>query len=288
MHNASIIIPVYNNYKLLVDTLASLDSQISNLAYEVIVVDNGSTHGLPTLPKYSNFSLIQGYCSTPGSYAARNVGIQMATSDIFVFLDSDCTPEPCWLKNGVDALQHSSIVGGEVTFSEPTSRNIVERFQHHAGFQQIQNITKKNFSATANLFVARETFFIVGKFDEHLLSGGDREWCWRAQKKGIKISYCADAVVTTRARNTFGQILRQTRRVTGGRLQLSQKKYDDIRPHFGLSPHQHAMSTLAHLLLDKRLTLYNRLAFIGLAALLRGIAIIEKTRLKLGGKPERL
>src|SRR5690606_21992846 len=123
-------------------------------------------------------------CRTPGSYAARNEAVKAASGSVLAFTDADCEPAPDWISAGVAELQRlsdSSIVGGEVRFAEPAKRSGTALYQMSVGFQQEENIRDRGFSATANLFCSYATFMRIGPFNELLLSGGDREWAWRAR-----------------------------------------------------------------------------------------------------------
>lgn len=90
----SVIIPARNEAAYLSQTLASVQragERLNGRAWEVIVVDNGSTDGtwellhdhVPALP------LNPIRCELPGAARARNMGRQAARGTILVFLDAD-------------------------------------------------------------------------------------------------------------------------------------------------------------------------------------------------------
>ena len=99
----SIIIPTYNRKDKLKDLLPSLRKQKSSIAFEVIVVDDGSIDGTRELLKSQAkawngaFRFIEQNRAGPG--AARNLGIVHARGDILVFIDSDCIAPRGWLNN---------------------------------------------------------------------------------------------------------------------------------------------------------------------------------------------
>jgi len=88
----SIVIPVYNDWKPLEQCLQSLDLQANAPAFEVIVVDDGSTEEVTEYLRRSThiypFRLIQQ--AHAGIPAARNRGIRAATGKVFLFVDADC------------------------------------------------------------------------------------------------------------------------------------------------------------------------------------------------------
>src|SRR5688572_8958532 len=101
----SVIVPVLNDEARIGGCVAALLAQdYPRERYEVIVVDNGSTD--------RTYEVVRGYPVTllseaqiRSSFAARNKGMREAVGEIFAFTDSDCTPAPQWLAEGVRAIQ---------------------------------------------------------------------------------------------------------------------------------------------------------------------------------------
>lgn len=91
MKKISIIIPVYNAEKYIEETLNSiLNQKYDNL--EIILIDDESQDNSKVIiekyvAKYSNLRLLSQKNS--GAPAARNAGINVATGDYAIFLDSD-------------------------------------------------------------------------------------------------------------------------------------------------------------------------------------------------------
>lgn len=87
----SIIIPVYNVEKYLKASLNSVNSQ-SYKNYEVIIVNDGSTDNSEHIidlfiKKNKRFKKIN--IKNAGQGYARNIGVQQASGDFLIFLDSD-------------------------------------------------------------------------------------------------------------------------------------------------------------------------------------------------------
>lgn len=91
MKKVSVIVPVYNVEKYISDCIRSIVNQdYSNL--EIIIVDDGSTDGsLKICKKYAETdSRIKFFHKqNEGAGAARNFGIDCATSDFITFVDGD-------------------------------------------------------------------------------------------------------------------------------------------------------------------------------------------------------
>ena len=95
MYKVSIIIPTYNRENLITKALDSLINQ-SYQNIEIIVIDDGSSdHTREALKPYqelTNFSCY--YQNNQGRSVARNKGIEKATGEFLMFLDSDDYLEP--------------------------------------------------------------------------------------------------------------------------------------------------------------------------------------------------
>jgi glycosyltransferase involved in cell wall biosynthesis len=285
----SVIIPVFQDPEGIRACLRSLERQsLSCEQFEVIVVDNGSKPPID-MPDSSLRHLYIVQCTTPGAYAARNAGVIAARGTTLAFTDADCVADERWLENGVRALEataRDAIVGGEVQFLEPSPSTAVALYQMSAGFQQAENILQKGFSATANIFCSRRVFDRIGPFADTLLSGGDREWAWRADRTGVVTIYAPDAIVVTAPRTTLRAALRQARRVAAGRHHLKHSglaadRLESLRSHRG------TFSTLLWIFSRRELGWIDRLRVLTVASLIKLVSILETVRIRLGGQAER-
>lgn len=287
----SIIIPIYNDNKGLKACLQAISKQKTCLLQiEVIVVDNASTVSPEELVKQFSFAKYS-YEKKPGSYAARNKGISIARGEYFVFLDADCTPATDWLEKGIKCLNNYSdnvIVGGGVEFILSTRPTATELYQYIVGFQQKENIEDKQFSATANIFISKKNALKIGLFEENLLSGGDRNWCWSAFEIGIQLTYCPAAIVTTAPRRLLKNAIKQTRRVAGGRFhakKLSFNKNHAVTTK--LKPHRTNWQSIIWILKHPKLSYVKRFQVLSIAIVLKFVALFEPWRLRFGAKAER-
>lgn len=287
----SVIIPVYNDQLGLDDCLRALGNQsLSYQHFEVIVIDNASQPEIE-LPKIANLNCILATCEKTGSYAARNVGVQVANGDVIAFLDADCLPENNWLEQGLAAVQSAplkTLVGGEVKLTTSEKPTAVELYQCLTGFGQQDNIDQQNFSATANLFVRQKQAALIGKFNENLLSGGDREWSWRARLLGFDIKFSRTTQVTTAPRKSLGAAIKQARRVAGGRYHFKKlSAVDSPGDITDLAPRRGAWEATWWLLTHTQLSLIDRSRVFSVAITLKLVQMIETFRLKIGASPER-
>ncbi|MCF6204856.1 MAG: glycosyltransferase family 2 protein [Methylococcaceae bacterium] len=287
----SIIIPVYNDSIGLKKCLEKIQKQSYPIhKVETVVVDNASATSPQTIVYSFPFAKYL-YEEKPGSYAARNKGMSIASGKYLVFLDADCTPEPDWLEKGIKCLEEApdkTLIGGEVKFIPSKKPTATELYQLIVGFQQKENIEQKKFSVTANLFIKKKDALNIGTFEEELLSGGDRDWCWRALNLGITITYCKKAVVKTPPRRLLKNAIKQTRRVAGGRYSFQQLKLTENPVIVNrLKPARTNLQSLAWIIQHPQLSSINRVKVLNVAIFLKLITIVEKWRLKHGSKAER-
>lgn len=286
----SIIIPVFNDEAGLQACLNGIAKQsYPGDQIEVVVVDNGSAPPLQ-LSQDSPFPIQVVRCETPGSYAARNAGSRMARGTVFAFIDADCSPHSGWLREGVRCLLAGKgqwVVGGDVLYFEPATRaSAVALYQFETGFGQEHNIRNRFFSVTANLLCSAEQFQTIGPFDERLLSGGDSEWSWRAQKFGIDVCFEPAAIVYTEPRANLPAAIRQARRVAAGRITLRKLGLTHAGPIAAAKPRTtwHAV----HWILTRpSLTVGERVRVLCVAGLIRAASGVERLRLAMGAHPER-
>lgn len=100
MSKISIIIPVYNTGKHIEKCLNSIKNQTRKIDLEVIIINDGSTDDSENIvkqyiEKHKEFLNIKYYSKeNEGVAKTRNFGIEKATSDYIMFLDSDDYIEP--------------------------------------------------------------------------------------------------------------------------------------------------------------------------------------------------
>ena len=102
---ASVIIPTYNSSAYIRACLRSMAEQTLP-PYEVIVVDS-STDGTPDIVRaeFPTVTLCHRDQQTyPGE--ARNIGVETATGDVVVLLDSDCVADADWLEELLAVYEH--------------------------------------------------------------------------------------------------------------------------------------------------------------------------------------
>lgn len=240
----SIIVPLRNSRDHVIPLLNALASQVYSAdRYEIIAIDNGSSDGT-----YDELSMYKQSMSRPGpdliigvegsistSYAARNKGITYARGSIFVFTDADCRPQQDWLELLVSPFRDPAIgiVAGGIASGHGAS--IAECYSRRRRLLD-QHYTLSHpyrpYGQTANLAVRRDVCCDIGGFRPFMPSGGDADFCWRAQAQGWKLSFVDAARVTHLHRTTISGLIRQFRRYGWGQKALGAL--------YGLAPPRHS------------------------------------------------
>lgn len=223
----TVIIPTYKDWQRLILCLEALGNQSypSNL-FEVVIVNNAPGDKIPSyLILQKNWKLIEE--EKPGSYAARNAALRIAKGTLVGFTDSDCIPDHDWIKNAVEIFKQDisvhRLAGSVNIFYQKKKATWIELYDRVYGFNQEQN-SKKGLSVTANMFTYRESFSLVGLFNEETMSGGDFEWAKRAQEKGLFIKFAPNVNVSHPARNTLKLLFQKAKRVGKGQVVLYPEK----------------------------------------------------------------
>jgi len=284
----SVIVPVYDEPRL-VHCLHALSRQTyPQDRYEVVVVENGrSGRAAAVAGDFANVTV----CEEPkrGSYAARNLGVRAARGDVLAFTDADCIPGEVWLRAGVEELQpdgRADVVGGEVRLFPRDQERLTsaELWECVWGFPQKEFVEARNFAATANLFTYRRVFDAVGPFDADMMSGGDVEWGQRAHRAGKRLVFSEAACVLHPARRHLRDLLGKYRRTCGGMYQLRRLRGEG---------HGKTVAKLVRRpvqrLVDPRLggAPVDRLRYAGVESLLSAVQLLEMGRLACGGSPRR-
>jgi glycosyltransferase involved in cell wall biosynthesis len=289
----SIVIPVFNQREELLRCLRALSLQTYPAdRFEVIVIDNGSE--VPVASPSETFPRVRCLLEPkPGSYAARNRGIEASRGQIVGLTDADCVPAPDWIAQGVEAvtkLGGPGMIGGriELTLDDAGNPTTAELFESVLGFPQ-ETYIKWGFAATANVFTTRSTFDVTGLFDERLLSGGDMEWGQRVRDLNLPQTYAEQVRVRHAARRSVRELLRKARRVAGGVQQVAQHRGTGTSGLRSRAVRQLLLlgrirANLGHQQLD---TFGKKLRFAGAVWLIELVHVLERYRVHFGGTAGR-
>ncbi len=201
----SVIIPVYNGEKYVVQALESVFKQ-DYQSFEVILVDDGSTdRTAQIIGKYDKVQYI--YQPNQGVASARNTGVAASSGEIIAFLDSDDFWPPNRLTVTVRYFQQhpeiSYVLGKQMMFVE--SGCAVPPWVKAEWLTEPQDA-----SNTGVLVVRRVTFDRIGLFNKDYKGGEDTEWLVRASEVGVPMARLPEVVLH--------------RRIHGGNLSVQMRK----------------------------------------------------------------
>lgn len=284
----SVIIPTFKDWKRLQLCLEALIHQsLDKKYYEVLIVNNDPEDEFPdgfSFPENSHLL----HQPVPGSYAARNLGVENAKGRILAFTDSDCIPHNDWLTNAYEYFKNEEAqrLGGRITlfFNDESHKTKAELYESVFAFDQKGNVTNKEFSVTANLFVDKSCFLETGYFDAAKFSGEDHRWNKRASRLNYTITYADDVVVKHPARQKLTSLVKKKKRVVGGykRPQKAGRKFI----YFGYIIKKYLLGFMCITMAKNDFSIREKMQVIGVVMVLFSVHITEYTHLILGGKPE--
>ena len=187
----SVVIPARDAEAMIGRTVAAVVAQELAGAFEVVVVDDGSTDATAETARAAGARVVSNG-SAVGPADARNAGVAAARAPLIAFTDADCVPAPGWLRAGVEALERADLAQGRV---DPEPGVPVGPFDH-----VITVRSETGLYETANMFVRRDWFERIGGFkpfidpaDGHF--GEDLVFGWAVRRAGGRSAFAPDAVV---------------------------------------------------------------------------------------------
>ena len=219
---------------------------ISNLIFESIISDDGSTDGTEALvkawQKKANFKIK--YITQPnqGPGAARNHGLINSEGDLILFIDSDCEAHPDWIKTivdeycstGFDACGGPDDAKEDFTVLQKAIDYSMTSFFTTGGIRgHSDKMMAKFYPRTHNMGITRRVYETVGGFGD-LRHGQDIEFSNRIRKSGADVRFIKDAVVYHRRRTSLRQFFKQVFNWGVARINLGKIDPDMLAPREAL------------------------------------------------------
>jgi mycofactocin glycosyltransferase len=246
----TVIIPVRDRPAMLAACLHSIGS-----THRVIVVDDGSRdpgavaavcaeHGADLVRRSVN--------GGPG--AARNTGLEHATTDAVAFLDSDCIAPPGWAATLAAHLADPLVAAAAPRILAGSSTNVTNATAAAADLtsasatytaansgldlgphaSRVRPRSRVAFVPTAALVVRRSALLAVAKggpiFDPQLRFGEDVDLVWRLHEAGWRIRYDPSVVVAHREPATIAELLTRRFRYGTSAGPLARRHPDAMTP----------------------------------------------------------
>ena len=178
----SIIIPAYNEADYIESLIGSIKDSVKHIQFEIIVIDNGSKDNTAQIAKDAGATV---YLTSKNTVSkARNIGFDKANSGILAFLDADVRITPKWgeeIIKIIPGLRSEHILTG-ARYLIPENPGWIEKYW-------FEPLSKKDVSYIngGNLILSKNTFEIIGGFNDKLITAEDYEFSTRAASKGVSI-----------------------------------------------------------------------------------------------------
>ncbi|WP_374604884.1 glycosyltransferase [Arenimonas sp.] len=217
---ASVIVPVYNQLSMTLACLRALADAGDRSAFEVIVVDDGSSDATPQLLPTVPGLVFHRNRENLGFIGACNAGAAKARGEFLVFLNNDTTVQPGWLdallatfeSHPDTGLAGSKLVypdgrlqeAGGIVFADGSGWNY-GRFEDpsHPRFNFVREV---DYCSGAAIAIRRELFDSLQGFDPLYAPAyyEDTDLAMRVRQRGLKVRYQPASVVVHHEGATSG------------------------------------------------------------------------------------
>jgi glycosyltransferase involved in cell wall biosynthesis len=221
----SFIVPVYNRPQEIRELLASFSGLDTNLDYEIVIIEDGST--LPSkfvLEEFRHLNISYYSKTNTGPGDSRNYGMRKARGNYFIVLDSDVLLPAHYLSTVDGELQKDFIncFGGSDT-SHPSFSNLqkainfsMTSFLTTGGIRGKKRAMQKFEPRSFNLGISKEAFESSKGFGK-IHPGEDPDLVIRLWKMGYRTRLIANAFVYHKRRISWSKFLKQVSKFGGVR-----------------------------------------------------------------------
>lgn len=196
MLKLSIIIPAFNEAKILPTLLASLQKQTFR-PHEIMVADAHSTDATREVATSFGARVVDG--GMPGS--GRNRGAEVATGEYLLFLDADVVIEdPAFIEKAMKEMEERQIDLGVPRVLPDSGRKLDEIL--HAIYNTYVHLLERIRPHAPGfcLFVKRSAHEAIHGFDETVTFCEDHDYAIRLHKAGFKFRFLHLTIPTSTRR----------------------------------------------------------------------------------------
>lgn len=233
----SLVIPVYNRPDEIVELLESI-SQQGDTDFEVIVVEDGSTRTCKEeiAPFADKFKLQYFFKENSGPGPSRNYGVQHASGDYVIVLDSDCILPADYMRvvrqhldnEQIDAFGGPDKAHASFTTLQKAINYSMTSFLTTGGIRGGMKNVNKFHPRSFNMGVRTEVWNKLGGFSQ-MRYGEDIDFSIRLKEAGYKVVLMPDAWVWHKRRNTLKSFFSQVFHFGQARICLYRLHPDTLK-----------------------------------------------------------
>lgn len=233
--SVSVVIPAYNEEKVIAKTIRSLFASSFKGDFEIIVVNDGSTDNTDAIMrnKFSSHSRVKFYnINNGGKASALNFGISKTKADIIITLDADTLFRRNTITKLVRRFYDPAVgaVAGNVQVGN--QRNLITRWQA-LEYITSQNFDRRAFETVNAISVVpgsvgawrKKAILEAGGFSNDTLAE-DADLTFSIIRNGHKAAFEDKAIGYTESPDTIRTFLKQRFRWMYGMLQVAWKNLD--------------------------------------------------------------
>ncbi|SDT99671.1 Glycosyltransferase, catalytic subunit of cellulose synthase and poly-beta-1,6-N-acetylglucosamine synthase [Polaribacter sp. Hel1_33_78] len=215
----SIIIPVFNRPQEIDELLESLTKQDFSGDFEVLIIEDGSAQKSDIIvEEYKNQLDLKYFCKeNTGAGASRNFGMQQASGNYFIILDSDVIVPPQYLSevkktlkiNFTDAYGGPDAAHKSFTSLQKAINYSMTSFLTTGGIRGKRSTITKFQPRSFNLGMSKKAFEKTQGFSK-MKNGEDIDLTFRLWQLGFETQLIEKAFVYHKRRSTIKQFFKQT------------------------------------------------------------------------------
>lgn len=198
IESLSVIIPTYNRCTFLEAALVSAYHQ-RGVIVEVIVVDDGSTDGTLDVLERLNLPVKVLTLSHRGVSAARNAGLEVASHEFIIFLDSDDVILPDKARLQINSLRSSC---GSVSYSRwrtlSAGGEILREPGQDWGSNMLPTLLVRHIAPPSACLFRADAVRAIGGFDEELSACNDWALLVQLALRAFSFVFCPESTALYR------------------------------------------------------------------------------------------
>ena len=222
----SVVLSTRNRATFLPGALQSHERMVTDVPWELVAVDNGSTDGTPeALREFAASTRISFRALTeprPGLSRARNTGWRAAAGTIVAFTDDDCYPAADFIDMIAACFADPSVgyLGGRIVLHDPADAPVTIQLRDTLLAIAPGSYIPAGLIQGANMAARREVLAALGGFDE-MLGAGTPYPC-----EDIDFVSCASAAGFAGVFDPRPVVAHHHRRRTAQELAALRRSYD--------------------------------------------------------------